>query len=497
MAGLLASLLGICLVSTLLPAAALAEATDGTVWAWGQNTHGEIGDGTTKDRRAPVEVNGLTDVVDVAAGLRHGLAVKSDGSVWGWGENAGGQLGDGTYDDRPTPAQVNDVADITAVAAGAGHSLALKSDGTVWAWGSNHFGELGDGTTNDSTVPVQVGGLADAIAIAAGRSHSLAVRTDGTVWAWGANYAGQLGDGTTTDSPNPVQVRDLTGVSTIAAGTHSLALKSDGTVWAWGYNDRGQLGDGTTTSRTTPVKVSDLAHAVDVSASEAHSLAVKTDGTVCAWGDNTAGQLGDGTRSPRGKIPVQVTGLSNVTAVAAGLAHSVALAADGRIWAWGQGFPYGTLGDGTDRNSTSPVHVDGLSGVGAISAGGNFSFALGGQPRAVPRTTAPACSTTRLPTKLTISSQEYIYKGAAYRLRVSGKVAPKRAGSVQVLLLIKKGEHWKTTVTGQANLQADGTFKTVLTPPQRNRRTRCRLTARFAQTDRYESAEKTVLGYAC
>src|SRR5690606_37773733 len=234
----------------------LALKSDGTVWAWGYNNYGQLGDGTTGNKTTPITVEGvggpgeLADVAAVAACEDRGVALESDGSGGAGGVNDGGQLGDGTPADRHTPVRGGGLTDVVAVAAGWQHSIALKSDGTVWAWGWNAYGQLGDGTTGITaykTTPVQVKGpggngyLTDVVAVAAGYQHSLALKSDGTVWAWGWNDSGRLGDGTTTDRSTPVQVKGpggngyLTDVIAVAAGhNHSLAIKSDGTVWAWG-----------------------------------------------------------------------------------------------------------------------------------------------------------------------------------------------------------------------------------------------------------------------
>lgn len=269
----------------------IALKSDGTVWAWGQSPD---------DHYTPTQVSGLTDVIKIAAaGECHSLALKSDGTVWAWGYNLSGELGDGTTIYSSSPVQVSGLTGVIDIAAGYSFSLALKSDGTVWAWGSNYRGQLGDGTTSDRTTPVQVSGLTDAVSISSGTDHSIAIKSDGTVWAWGQNYDGQLGDGTTATRTTAVQVSGLTGVVNIAAGQlHNLAIKSDGTVWAWGNNISGQLGDGTTTNRTTPVQVNGLTGAVRIAAG-CHSLAVLSNGTVWAWGNNYYGQLGDGTTTNR------------------------------------------------------------------------------------------------------------------------------------------------------------------------------------------------------
>ncbi|MDQ0059920.1 RCC1 domain-containing protein [Paenibacillus harenae] len=240
----------------------LALKSDGTVWAWGKNYSGQLGDGTSSDdyyTRNIDQVKGLDSVTAISAGAAHNLAINSDGTVWAWGENLFGQLGDGSTTDRHTPVQVQGLDSVTAIFAGTWHSLALKSDGTVWVWGGNDHGQLGDGTTTIHTVPVQLPSITDVVYVAAGYKYSMAVKSDGTVWAWGENRFGQLGDGSTTDRHTPVQVQGLDSVTAIIAGTwHSLALKSDGTVWAWGWNAYGQLGDKTTTNRYTPVQVQGL-----------------------------------------------------------------------------------------------------------------------------------------------------------------------------------------------------------------------------------------------
>ncbi|WP_051250606.1 fibronectin type III domain-containing protein [Paenibacillus harenae] len=284
---------------------------DRTVWAWGSNWNGELGDGTTNVRLTPIQVKDLEEVVAVAAGWGHSLALKEDGTVWAWGRNDVAQLGDGTTNNRLTPVQVQGLSSVVAISAGLNHNLALKSDGTVWAWGLNFSGQLGDGTRlNYRSVPVQVQGLDSVTAIAANGSHSLAVKADGTVWAWGSNVSGELGIGYSEENRlTPVQVQDLSSVIAVTAGLdHNLAIKSDGTVWAWGEIYFRQLEDGTDTISYTPVQVQGLSSVVAIASGSNHSLAVKSDDTFWVWGDNWAGQLGDGTRTAR-YTPVQVQGL--------------------------------------------------------------------------------------------------------------------------------------------------------------------------------------------
>jgi alpha-tubulin suppressor-like RCC1 family protein len=329
----------------------LAVESDGTVWGWGNNTFGQLGDGTTSGGSetgvpTPVQAVGVTGAMAVAGGgiatigQQHSLVLKSDGTVWGFGSNVGGQLGDGTTTSpRLTAVQALGLSNVTAIAAGGQHSLAL-SGGTVWAFGFNGNGQLGIGNTITQTTPVQITALSGIVAIAAGGNHSLAVKSDGTVWAWGDNSSGQLGVTTTQTcggaacSMVPVQVSGVTGAlltpSAVAAGNlHSLVVKSDGTVWAWGDNTVDELGNGSTGGMsTTPAQVSNLSGVTAISsqANARHSLALKSDKTVWAWGSNSDGQLGDGTKTNR-SAPVQVTGLTAVASIAAGGEHSLALEA--------------------------------------------------------------------------------------------------------------------------------------------------------------------------
>jgi alpha-tubulin suppressor-like RCC1 family protein len=196
----------------------VALKSDGTVWTWGDNSSGQLGDGSATSSNIPVQVRGLSGistgmVIAVAAGYDHTVALKNDGTVWAWGNNKNGQLGNGNSTPSKTPVQVSGLSTVTAVAAGFSHTVALKSDGTVWTWGNNSKGQLGSGLTNgvpvDSATPVQVSGLSGAMDIAAGYEDSVALKAaangDGTVWAWGSNSYGQFGNGLAVDSAVPVQ----------------------------------------------------------------------------------------------------------------------------------------------------------------------------------------------------------------------------------------------------------------------------------------------------
>jgi alpha-tubulin suppressor-like RCC1 family protein len=333
---------------------------DGTLWSWGANGYGQLGDGTTTTRLQPVNVSTLADVRYVSGG--HGntstfaLAVTGAGALYAWGNNSAGQLGDGTTTAHATPTVVPNLSGVIQAKAGEYYATALKSDGTVWNWGSNGFGQLGNGGYASTTTPVQAN-ITGVVAISSWSAFTLALKSDGTVWGWGTDYSGELGDGTiNTNRPSPVQTANLTGVVAIANGwIHGLAVKSNGTVWAWGRNTNGQLGDGTFSNRSVPVQVSGLTSVTAVAGGENHSLALKSDGTVWAWGDNSRGELGDGTTTTR-TTPVQVSGLSNIVAISAGTNASLAVTTDGIVYAWGAN-NVGQVGDWTTTDRWIPVAI--------------------------------------------------------------------------------------------------------------------------------------------
>jgi uncharacterized repeat protein (TIGR01451 family) len=361
----------------------LQVVTGGTVWAWGNNGSGQLGDGTFINHSIAEPVSGISSITAVAAGGSHSLALKSDGTVWAWGANFNGQLGNGTFNTSPTPAQVPGLAGIVAIAAGQNHSLALKSDGTLWAWGVNAFGQIGDGTSgNNRLSPVAVtttGFTNNIIAIAAGQSHSLAITTGGGVWAWGQNSNGQIGDGTTVNKPVPTAITLTScaaGAATAIAGgnLHTLAVVG-GAVCAWGTNLNGELGDGTTTQRNSPVATSTLTSGITaVSAGNVFSLALKSDNTVWAWGGNAFGQLGDTTLTQR-MTPVQASGVTGAVEVAAGSNFSVAHTSGDSLLTWGSE-GQGQLGDGISDIRPVPIPIAGLSGVTQASAGNGHTLAL-------------------------------------------------------------------------------------------------------------------------
>lgn len=354
-----------------VPGTQLATA-QGIVKSWGSNANGSLGDGTySPASNVPVSVPGLGNVVAVSAGQYHSLALKTNGTVWAWGDNSRGQLGDGSFNASNLPVATQ-ISGVVAIAAGGPfHSLALKNDGTVWQWGAMN---TDPGTFGPSmTTPQMISGLSGIVAIARGYTFALALKNDGSVWAWGGNNSGQLGDGANTTRLTPGPVTGLSGVTAIAADYEfALALKSNGDLFSWGSNMFGALGIGPSGPVNLPAPVP-LTLVSSISVGLAHALAVRQDGSLWSWGLNGSGQLGNGTTA-NGNLPAP-TGLTNVSSVRGGVNHSLALKSDGSVWAWGQNSA-GQLGNGTNADSLTPVAVPGLSGAIAIAAGFDFNLVV-------------------------------------------------------------------------------------------------------------------------
>lgn len=301
----------------------VALMSDGTVWVTADDSsQGQLGNGSfSEEGGEPSQVPGLTEVRAVAAGNSHSIALKKDGTVWSWGGNSFGQLGDGSSRNSSIPQQVPGLKGITAIAAGGSHSMALRKDGSIWAWGDNRLGQLGSGGAALSLKPVMIVGIGRVKSIAAGGYHSIALRRDGTVWTWGYNAYGELGNSAVSSqgSPVPVQVSELSDVKAISSGKHHcVAMKKDSSVWVWGSNFYSQLGNGTTRNGSaTPVMVSGVGGAIGIVGNVNHTMALMPDNTVMAWGDNGSGQWGNGVSMSGSAVPVLMRGYNESTAVAA------------------------------------------------------------------------------------------------------------------------------------------------------------------------------------
>jgi hypothetical protein len=404
------------------PARAATADISGAPYAWGDNSFGELGDatGTQHDSPEPVTLASGVTATAVSAGGTFSLAIGSDGNLYAWGDNTAGELGDSTSTQHESPEPVTLATGVkpAAISAGEVDSLAIGSDGNLYAWGDNSNGELGDGTTTSRNSP-EVVTLADGVkptAISAGKASGggLAIGSDGNLYAWGDNSNGQLGDGTTTghDSPEVVTLADGVKPTAISAGVlNNLAVGSDGKLYAWGYNGDGELGDGSTTDQDSP-EVITLAAGVTptgMSAGADFSLAIGSDGNLYAWGDNTFGELGDGTttshHSP--EVITLATGVKPTSVSAAGF-DGLAIGSDGNLYAWGSNTvtisgataPFGELGDGTTANDDSPEVITLGPGVApvAVSAGLFDTLAIGAacsdSTAGGATTTAPTCPAT-------------------------------------------------------------------------------------------------------
>ncbi len=368
---------------------------EGTLWAWGSNQASQLG-GETQETGTDWEGNPipastqplavLEEVVSASAGADFTVALKTDGTLWAWGGNDYGQLGNGTQTASAAPVQVLD--QVAAVAAGDYHVAALRTDGTLWTWGDNLYGQLGDGTFTSRATPAQV--MENVTAVASGVATTAAVQADGTLLTWGDNLFGQLGDGAAESRPTPQAI--LTGVAAVAmGGYHGVALLTDGSLLTWGSNLDGQLGSGATSEvlQTKPAPVTLPGAATAVFAGTGHTVALLADGTLWTWGRNDHGQLGLEGAAATVPQPTQVPQVTGVAAVAAGTYHTACLLDDGTLLTWGAP---ALLGSGTEawaegeEAAAAQVSLEeGTSWVPLIALGGSLvilvSVGLATRPR--------------------------------------------------------------------------------------------------------------------
>ncbi len=352
--------------------AALVVTPDGTVLFWGPDADGLAARAPSARRAitAPVVLNLPGNALQVALGESTAYALLENGTVFAWGTNDQGQLGNGAMGangelgryPKPsiTPVQVTGLSDIIQIEAGAKHAVALSRDGIVWAWGQRSNGAIGDGAPTTARAvpaigPTRVPGISGATQIATGRTHNLALTADGHVISWGSNGDGELGLGTRTATWMPSVVSGIDHVVAIAAGTGSMgkgvsgAVRDDGTAWMWGSNTSAQMGNGDEPLAPddpggrvlSPVQVKGLVGASRLTIASGHVAALLGDGTLRMWGFDGYGEIGVGTSGSYQRTPVKVTGLSGVSAVYLGGYHSFAVKTDGTLWMWGGEFIYG------------------------------------------------------------------------------------------------------------------------------------------------------------
>jgi alpha-tubulin suppressor-like RCC1 family protein len=290
--------------------------TDSTLRCWGFNSTGQLGDGTSNNRTVPTKVgSNLNTWASVAVGYSHTCALKQTGTLWCWGGNTNGQIGDGTKQDRNTPTQVGKSNAWQSVSAGGfminGTTCGVKKNGTLWCWGDNQAGQYGDGTKTSKTTPTQVGSLSTWKSMAVGGARTCGLKTDGTLWCAGSSF---LGDGSTSASSVFVKVLSTKKWDAFSSDYLSTCgIKTDGTLWCWGYNFEGQVGDGTTKDRYSPVQVGSSINWLSVSVGPTArwtfggvTCGSKTDGTAWCWGRNQYGQVGNGKTTMHHLTPFKV-----------------------------------------------------------------------------------------------------------------------------------------------------------------------------------------------
>jgi alpha-tubulin suppressor-like RCC1 family protein len=338
------------------------------LFTWGRNSYGQLGDNTRTNRSSPTQtITGGSNWKSVSTSLAvSGAAIKTDGTLWGWGYNNYGLLGDNMSPihglTKSSPVQtIAFGTNWKQVAASNTMTAAIKTDGTLWSWGGNYVGQLGDNTITNRSSPVQTIALgSNWKQVSVGYRHTAAIKTDGTLWAWGYNLNGELGDNTTTTKSSPVQTIAFgTNWKSVSCGSYSTtaAIKTDGTLWTWGSNSYGQLGDNTGIKRSSPVQTIAFGTNWKQVSCNGSTAAIKTDGTLWTWGRNSNGQLGDNTINFRSSPVQTITYGTNWKQVSCGqYSTTAAIKTDGTLWCWGYN-NYGELGDNTRTRRSSPVQT--------------------------------------------------------------------------------------------------------------------------------------------
>ena len=342
----------------------LAISTTNKLWAWGLGAQGQLGfTATASNNSSPVQV-GTSSWTKISAGGSHSVAIRSDGALFGWGLNASGQVGDNTILSRSSLVQLG-TSSWTSISAGVNHTAAIRTDGGLFMWGANASGQLGTGDVALRSSPVQIG-TSSWTAIASGLSHTLGLKADGTLWAWGDNSSGQV------YFASPTLSWTVLAIGGGSASDRTFGIRSDGRLMAWGDNSVGTLGDGTVANRSSPVQIGTSSWTA-VAAGNSFTAAIRSDGGLFTWGFDAFGALADGLSSTYRSSPVQV-GTSSWTAIAAGMSFALALRSDGALFAWGDNSS-GQLGDGTIISRSSPVQI-GTSSWTAIATGKSHSVAI-------------------------------------------------------------------------------------------------------------------------
>ncbi len=351
----------------------------GKLFCWGRNDYGQIGDGTTDERHSPVEITLGEEVLSVDLGgsynYFHSCALLISGKLKCWGDNSKGQLGDGTTTSSNSPVLVTDISSAIGITTGYQLSCAILSSGDVRCWGDNRYGQLGNGTNRQSLHPQTVLEI-KAMKIQATYYHAFAITQENFLMGWGDNFYNKLGVPDVVNYQEVFQDEKPTIKKLVSSNMNQGFLATDGTFWTWGFNAYGQLGSGSYADSSLPLKVASSDNIVDATIGSKHSCFITSTGKAKCFGDNSEGQLGDGTNTSS-PIPVVVNGIDNAISIASGgyANHTCVLLADSSVKCWGDNSS-GQLGDGTTNSSTTPVTVSGLSGVDSIFVGTQFSCAL-------------------------------------------------------------------------------------------------------------------------
>jgi len=355
----------------------LAIKDDGTLWAWGANHNGQLGDGTTENKDTPIQITSSHEWQQIFTKHNSSFAIKRDGTLWAWGENRYATLGNDSINDQHTPVQITDSNNWRHISSGQSHTVGLKTNGTLWTWGDNSYGELGDGTNRYQKTPVQIGDSSWKY-VSAGERHTLAIKNDGTLWAWGENRYHQSGYDNTASVNTPKRVEgDTVWHKVYASDKFSLGLDRSGRLWGWGYNDRGQLGNGTSDYILSPQKHPEITHIKQLLSKVDMTIILNEDGSIFTWGTNSSFQLGHSPDTMYVHTAQQEsTHATDWKQITLGTNHVIALKENGTVWSWGaNGKGQLGVGDRVDRPEARPVSTLGNDTI-AVCAGHYFSAAL-------------------------------------------------------------------------------------------------------------------------
>ena len=357
----------------------LALQNNGTLWTWGSNGYGQLGQGNTTDTSSPVQIGALTTWAQVANGVT-ASALQSNGTLWSWGSDSYGQLGLNTSTLYSSPVQIGTLTNWIQTIPGNNRIGAINNNNSLYTWGLNSWGVLGTNDQNNRSAPTLLLGplislypVSNWTQVAAGNSHWLAIQSNGSLWSCGYNGYGQLGNNTSSTSvgvSTPVQVGALTTWTQVAGGNYSsYATQNTGTLWSWGYNNFGQLGQSNTTNYSSPAQVGLLSNwtQISVNSTSAHALALQSNGTLWAWGYNAYGQLGN-SNTTNYSSPLQIGALTVWTQIASGGYSGYAIQSNGTLWAWGLN-SQGQLGLNTTVGVSSPIQIGTASNWAQIGAG--------------------------------------------------------------------------------------------------------------------------------